>query len=328
MLIEDSTRAGLGFAGAGGLAVLGSGSTGNCTVVSFASSKNPAGRSVVLIDLGLSPRMTAARLARVGVSMSEVSAVLLTHLDNDHCNPGWCGEGAAALPEGCEVFLPRSWGRQAERMGVCAPAGGRLHAFGGYFRTRLGLGVQPTMQFHDALGAAAFRLTLPGWGTGADGAGTIGYATDLGRVTEELVAHLRGVSVLAIESNYCPKMQVSSSRPEFLKKRIMGGRGHLSNGQCLQAVRAIGPRDHVVLIHLSRECNRPEIAAELHAGAGYGLTVSAPFEPTGWIPVRGGVGGLGSAGGVVAKSLPVEGAVNVAMSARGSVAADREEVPA
>jgi phosphoribosyl 1,2-cyclic phosphodiesterase len=320
MLIEDSTRAGVEAAGE--LAVLGSGSTGNCTVVRFEDSLRGEGRaSVVLIDLGLSPKMTAARLASVGVSMSEVSAVLLTHLDNDHCNPGWCGEGASALPEGCEVFLPRSWARQAERMGVCAPAGGRLHAFGGYFRTRLGLGVLPTMQFHDALGAAAFRLTLPGFATGgANGAGTIGYATDLGRVTEQLVSHLRGVSVLAIESNYCPKMQVSSSRPEFLKRRIMGGKGHLSNGQCVQAVRAISPRDHVVLIHLSRECNTPEIAAGLHEGAGYGLTVSKPFEPTEWVGVRG------CTAGAVRRSH--EAAVKSAITTPGVVTVQRQEVPA
>ena len=124
----------------------------------------------------------------------------------------------------------------------------------------------------------AFRLL----GAGGD----VGFATDLGRVTAELLGHFRGVSLLAIESNYCPRMQAESARPEFLKRRITGGSGHLSNQQCAEVAGAVGP-GHAVLLHLSRECNTPELALEGHAGRGYGVTVSSQSSPTGWIVARG-----------------------------------------
>jgi phosphoribosyl 1,2-cyclic phosphodiesterase len=107
-----------------------------------------------------------------------------------------------------------------------------------------------------------------------------------------MIEALAGVDVLAIESNYCPRMQVASKRPEFLKKRIMGGAGHLSNEECLEAVGAIGPRREVVLLHLSRDCNAPDHAASLHAGAGYRVTVARHDGPTAAIRVSAGVAGV------------------------------------
>ena len=66
----------------------------------------------------------------------------------------------------------------------------------------------------------------------------------------------------------------------------MGGRGHLSNEQCAAAVSEIRPRSHVVLLHLSRECNHPSLAARVHDGAPYALTLSHHQQPTPWVPIR------------------------------------------
>ncbi len=68
---------------------------------------------------------------------------------------------------------------------------------------------------------------------------SLGFATDLGRPTDELVRRLHGVGTLAIESNYCPVLQRESPRPGFLKARIMGGAGHMSNEQCAKTVALI-----------------------------------------------------------------------------------------
>jgi phosphoribosyl 1,2-cyclic phosphodiesterase len=73
----------------------------------------------------------------------------------------------------------------------------------------------------------------------------------------------------------------------MLKNRITGGAGHLSNRQCAEAVARIAPREHVVLLHLSRDCNRPELAAAAHAGASYRLTVASQESPTARICVAG-----------------------------------------
>ncbi len=246
------------------LCVLASGSGGNCSALVLEAGSD---RHVYLIDAGLSPRRTRRDLAQVGLSLDDVRAVLLTHLDADHWNPAWIGR----LPERSTVLLHRRHAGRAGRDGAM------------YHRTRLldgpteldgGAVVHAEVHSHDDLGVSVFRFELP------RGAGALGYATDVGRVTDRLVSHLRGVDTLAIESNYCPLLQAGSDRPASLKDRITGGAGHLSNAQCAEAAAAIGPRRRVVLLHLSRECNRPELALRGHAGRPYEVTLTSQFEPT------------------------------------------------
>ena len=116
----------------------------------------------------------------------------------------------------------------------------------------------PVRLAHDEHGSHGF--VIEGFGC------RIGYATDLGRVPGELLDRFCGVDALAIESNYDPEMEMNSPRPWFLKKRIMGGKGHLSNEQAAELLAAVLARSeperllHVVSLHLSQECNRPELA--------------------------------------------------------------------
>src|SRR5205823_2599798 len=124
--------------------------------------------------------------------------------------------------------------------------------------------LDPLPLAHDRMGSHGFVI---------DGFGVrMGYATDLGRVPQRLIDRFCDVDLLAIESNYDPDMQMNSSRPWFLKNRIMGGSGHLSNGQALQAIRMILDRceargarmpAHIVLLHRSRECNCPDLLRKL-----------------------------------------------------------------
>lgn len=65
----------------------------------------------------------------------------------------------------------------------------------------------------------------------------------------------------------------------------MGGSGHLSNHESEQAVAAINPREHVVFLHLSRQCNHPDLVADLHAHRHYAITIADQFNPTRWISV-------------------------------------------
>ena len=88
--------------------------------------------------------------------------------------------------------------------------------------------VETTVLPHDQLGSMGFII---------DHGGTrLGYATDVGRVTPTLLRRFTDLAALAIESNYDHDMQVASGRPAALKHRIMGGLGHLSNEQSLDAV--------------------------------------------------------------------------------------------
>ena len=153
---------------------------------------------------------------------------------------------------------------------------------------------------HDDAGSHGFLLA--GFG------GRVGYATDLGHVPHALVDRLceaGGVDVLAIESNYDQRMQIDSTRPWFLKRRIMGGRGHLSNAQAFDAVRRVFNRcqaqggrlpAHVVLLHRSRQCNCPNLLRALFAADARiapRLTLAEQDAATPWLRAGKDQHGLG-----------------------------------
>lgn len=261
--------------------MLASGSRGNCTVLCA------LGR-VMLIDAGLSPRRTALLLRELGLSLSRVTDIVFTHLDHDHCHMGWCAGAKGGGAPDALVHVHRSHRGRAECMGL-------LHRRSRLFDDMVRLLETPdgshesvrmhaAIASHDSLGVASFRVRVE-----ADsGAADLGFATDLGHVPGAIVEHLRGVDALAIESNYCPELQVASDRPEFLKRRIMGGSGHLSNRECSDAVRRIAPKPGapVVLLHLSEECNTPDRAIAGFLGTPWRVAASSQREPTGWIGVE------------------------------------------
>jgi phosphoribosyl 1,2-cyclic phosphodiesterase len=251
--------------------VLASGSGGNCSVLVVRGLNGPR---VILIDAGLSPRRTRRALEHMGLTFDAIDSVLITHLDHDHWKPNW----ATALPGHSTIHLHRSHARRGRYQGLSSESA-RLRVFDHPLELMPGVRADPFSVPHDEQGAISYRLSLQ------DGelAASLGFATDLGHAGDGLISHLRSVDVLAIESNYCPDMQEASTRPLALKRRIMGGAGHLSNQQCVRAVEAIAPLEHVVLLHLSRECNDPSLAASFHAGSDYSLTVSSQHAPTRWI---------------------------------------------
>jgi len=243
------------------LRVLASGSAGNCAVLS-----TPAG--LTLIDIGLSPRRTLRLLRDAGLDPDAVGDVLLTHLDHDHFHSGWL----RAMPSAWTLRIHRAHLGRAKRAGALYR---RTLPFDCHEPVGLpGASARALRLAHDSLGVAAFRIDA--------GDRSIGYATDLGRATDDLIGLPAGVGLLAIESNYCPDLQAASPRPAFLKRRITGGAGHLSNDQCAAATKRIAPR-RVVLLHLSRQCNRPELALRPHDGAAYEVIASSQHEPTAWI---------------------------------------------
>jgi phosphoribosyl 1,2-cyclic phosphodiesterase len=246
------------------LRVLASGSGGNCSLLTVGAGHRTR---AVLIDAGLSPRRTRRMLVESGVRPDQVVAILITHFDRDHFHPGWAN---------ADLAHTRVWCHEQHDPPSLFPGRDRpvLRTFSGCFEPAGPVRATPVRLAHDAEGVTAFRLDTD------DSA--LGFATDLGRVTPELLSVFGGVGALAIESNYCPRMQLESARPEFLKARIMSGRGHLSNDEAALAARAIGAGT-VVLLHLSRQCNTPELARAGHRGR---VIVSSQHEPTEWLTVE------------------------------------------
>lgn len=258
--------------------VLASGSSGNCSVLVHRTEPG-APRRVVLIDAGLSPRRTGKLLAERGIRTDEVDDIVFTHLDTDHCHSGW---PAAIRPGGwrAKLRIHRTHLGRAERAGLLFH---HTEPFDDAVRIDPHLHARVTTLSHDSLGVAAFRFVAK---TPA-GESHVGFATDLGRPTAPLIELLRGVDLLAIESNYCPEMQADSDRPEFLKQRITGGAGHLSNQESAWAATRIRPSERVVLLHLSRQCNAHETALTAHRGVSCPVDLSTQHQPTPWFTIAG-----------------------------------------
>lgn len=271
------------------ICVLGSGSGGNSTLL-----RTPAG--CLLIDAGFGPRSTQRRLAGTGVGVEQLRAVVLTHLDRDHFNRNWL---ATLVRFGIRVHCHESCVPRVLAAALLTTSARKLaglpelvHGFNGQpFEPVPAVRFAPLHLAHDEAGSHGFVI--------ASGPVRMGYATDLGRVPDELVERFCGVDVLALESNYDPEMEQNSARPWYLKQRIMGGRGHLSNPQAFAAVTAILDRTqarhgpgrlprHIVLLHRSRECNCPALLANLFRQdprIGDVLTLADQTEPTGWLRV-------------------------------------------
>jgi phosphoribosyl 1,2-cyclic phosphodiesterase len=260
------------------LSILASGSAGNCGLI-----RGPSG--VMLIDCGIGPRAAASRMKGLGVSPGEIAAICLTHLDSDHFNDNWV---RFVVRHGISIHCHQSRVRElAEGVGDDEFAAQIVPFNGSAFSTLANVWLRPIKLSHDAHGSHGFLISC--------GESRIGYATDLGRVHAELIGSFTGAHVVAIESNYDPEMQEASARPWFLKQRIMGGRGHLSNREALAAVRQLldraeregkGLPRHIVLLHRSRECNCPKLLWETFcadARIAPRLVLSEQHCATGWM---------------------------------------------
>jgi phosphoribosyl 1,2-cyclic phosphodiesterase len=215
----------------------------------------------MLIDIGLGPLTIKRRLATRKMRLDQIEAVCLTHLDHDHFRPYWV---ATLLKLKMRIFIHR-WHQQDMEIfpgGVRLIRAGLVRVFENEpFEPLAEVTVRPLRLAHDTKGTCCFRIETAG--------GHVGYATDLGHVPSQLIEHFTGVEVLAIESNYDCQMQLSSNRPLFLKRRIMGRRGHLSNEEAFGAVCRILDRSpngnplHIVLLHRSAQCNRPDLVRQI-----------------------------------------------------------------
>ena len=264
------------------LCVLASGSMGNASVL-----RTPAG--AMLIDLGIGPRTTARRLMGTGLHVSDIRAACLTHLDRDHFTPTWV---ATILKYRIAIHCHASRVNDLLRIAGDPQADELICAFEDEpFEPLAGVSALPMHLAHDESGSHGFVF---------EGSGCrVGYATDLGRVPVELLENFCDLDVLALESNYDPRMQLDSDRPWFLKRRIMGGRGHLSNAQALSAIRQLLDRcqkydrplpRHIVLLHRSQQCNCPNLLRRLFSHdprIAARLTLAEQHTRTSWLSAAG-----------------------------------------
>jgi phosphoribosyl 1,2-cyclic phosphodiesterase len=227
--------------------ILGSGSSGNCAYV-----ETPEAR--ILVDAGFSPRQIRQRLASIGRTPENLTAILITHEHSDHIS-GLIGIAAKLnIPIYCNRDTKDAFEFQLQTKFNC-----NLFNTGASFEIADIL-VETFSIPHDAQDPVGFLLRTA--------SGNIGFVTDLGHTTKLVLDRIRAANVLVLESNHDVKMLQDCPRRSWpLKQRILGRHGHLSNVAAAEAAAQImsaGLR-HLYLAHLSRECNKPELAQHVMA---------------------------------------------------------------
>jgi phosphoribosyl 1,2-cyclic phosphodiesterase len=229
---------------------LGSGSSGNATLVE--SSGIVPFR--LMIDCGLGIRQLVLRLCEAGLQPEDIDAVFITHEHSDHigCVRVFC----------LRYRVPLWMSRGTHAALGCPDFDGLLHwARDGQAIDLGGLSVMPFAVPHDALEPLQVTCT--------DGSVKLGVVTDLGHANAHVLTHLTGCSGLVLECNHDSSMLSASAYPEFLKRRIGGNLGHLSNSAAASMATAVRHHQlkHFVAAHLSERNNHPELVARLMSKA-------------------------------------------------------------
>jgi phosphoribosyl 1,2-cyclic phosphodiesterase len=225
------------------LTVLGSGSSGNCVLVS-------SGHCRILIDAGFSARQIVQRLESVGVDPETLEGILLTHEHTDHIAGLKVFCGKFDVPVYCNSLTAEYLvGAGIVEMRQC-----KIFSTGSSF-TIQDLDVQTFYVPHDAIDPVAFVVSSD--------YGSAGFLTDLGYATKLARERIREVHTLIVETNHDEqRLQSHPKRPWSVKQRILSRHGHLSNEAAASLVADIAGANlqRVILGHLSRDCNSPELA--------------------------------------------------------------------
>jgi phosphoribosyl 1,2-cyclic phosphodiesterase len=245
-----------------------SGSNGNCYYV---GNDNEA----VLIDAGISCRETEKRMRKIGLSMDKVKAIFVSHEHSDHI------KGIPTLSEKYKLPVYISshtlvHGRDINKQQAKEFKANEPVVIGD-------LSIIAFSKHHDAIDPHSFIVK----GNGI----TIGVFTDIGRSCQNLTDHFSQCHAAFLESNYDEDLLEKGRYPIHLKRRIKGGKGHLSNIEALEVFNNHRPpfMSHLLLSHLSEQNNCPDLVKELfarHAG-NTNIVIASRYEQTPLYKIEG-----------------------------------------
>ena len=241
---------------------LNSGSNGNCFYIGNDSE-------AILIDAGISCRETEKRMKRLSLEMEKVRAIFVTHEHSDHIT----GIPALSKKYRLPVYITQSTLRSAN-----IPVEQDL-VYSFKPKKTLSIGALQVIAFkksHDARDPHSFMITCDNV--------SVGVFTDIGYCCKEVIRHFGQCDAAFLESNYCEEMLMKGNYPYYLKQRIHGDEGHLSNTQALELFKNYRSRtlNHLILSHLSKNNNSPQLVERLfneHAGSTR-IVVASRYEET------------------------------------------------
>ena len=226
-----------------GFCPLASGSKGNCIFIGTEKTR-------LLIDCGISAKNIKERLSHIGIDIETIDAICVSHEHTDHIQ----GIKALALKYSIPILANAETAKAiAKTLDECPKF--KIFTTGDSFEYK-DVVIHPFGIQHDAVDPVAFTVKTAQH--------KIGICTDLGFATKPVQSQLKGCDILYIESNHQEDLVHLSKRPPVYKNRVLGRWGHLSNTACgeLLCEIACDRLQHVYLAHLSKECNRPELALE------------------------------------------------------------------
>lgn len=226
-----------------GFCPLASGSKGNC--IYFGTNKTK-----ILIDAGISAKATKKKLSEIGVDLSEIQAIIISHDHTDHIQ----GLKVLAFQQDIPIYANSETAKGIYHFFHDCPKF-RIFSTGDSFRINE-LEIHPFSIPHDTVDPVAFTIKVDQL--------KIGICTDLGFATTIVQHELKNCDYLYLEANHEPSMVHASSRPMIYKQRVLGRNGHLSNAACGALLFQLlnEKLKHVHLAHLSSECNNPLVALE------------------------------------------------------------------
>jgi len=229
------------------ITTLSSSSGGNCALITH------SGRSI-LIDAGISLKRTGVYLSALGVNIRDVDTILITHTHSDHVG------NLRMLTKHLKISVVSSAAAADSVSKYLYPGTRHVPIAPGDEITAGGMSVIPFRTPHDCTGSVGYSIT-------ADDRRLV-FVTDLGIVTDEVMAAAIGADLAVIESNHDIKMLKTGPYPSYLKNRILSSQGHLSNdlaGEFAVDLARKGTR-HILLAHISLENNTPELAVRTCIG--------------------------------------------------------------
>jgi phosphoribosyl 1,2-cyclic phosphodiesterase len=223
-----------------------SGSNGNCIYVE-------SGGVRLLFDAGISGRQAQQRLASQGRDIASVDALLISHDHVDHSRSMGIYHRKFGLP----IYATAKTYRAAKRYDL-GEIDDLRHFVAGETLQFGPVRVETVSTPHDGVDGVVFVVD--------DGRRRLGILTDLGHVFGELESLVGSLDAVVLESNYDPEMLAGGPYPEFLKKRIEGPGGHISNFEAAEVLRCNAPdrMQWACLAHLSEDNNRPSLAVQTH----------------------------------------------------------------
>lgn len=215
----------------------------------------------ILIDAGISCREIEKRMNRLGLSINRVKAVFVSHEHTDHI------KGVPALAKKFQLPIYITPGTLEQgRLKIDQHL---IRSFIPHNSVIVGeLSITAFPKFHDACDPYSFSVMFNNI--------KVGIFTDIGRPCEQLIRYFKECHAAFLESNYDETMLENGSYPYFLKSRIRGGNGHLSNTQAFELFCRHRPSfmSHLVLAHLSKNNNCPELVGKLFNGNANGVRIA------------------------------------------------------